>query len=51
VTFGRVLTDREEDGRTRFKDRVLACLESHEDVHYDNLVRHFRRHTQPFGRV
>jgi hypothetical protein len=51
VTFGRVLTDREEDGRTRFKDRILACLESHEEAHYGNLVRHFKRHLEPFGRV
>jgi hypothetical protein len=51
VTFGRVLTDREEEGRARFKDRVFASLESHEEVHYDNLVRHFKRHLKPFGRV
>ncbi len=51
VTFGRVLTERGPDGRTLFKDRIMDCLENNEEVHYGNLVTHFRRHTQPFGRV
>jgi hypothetical protein len=51
VTFGRVLTERGPDGKTLFKDRIMTCLGNNEDVHYDNLVGHFRRHTQPFGRV
>jgi hypothetical protein len=51
VTFGRVLTERGGDRRTRFKDRIMDCLDRHEDVHFGNLVAHFRRHTQPFGRV
>ncbi|MEE4270606.1 MAG: tagaturonate epimerase family protein [Thermoanaerobaculales bacterium] len=51
VTFGRVLTERDEDGRTRFKDRILTCLDGNETVHFGNLVKHFRRHTKPFGRV
>jgi hypothetical protein len=50
VTFGRVLTERKEDGRTRFKDRLLTSLESNEETHYGNLVKHFKRHTKPFGR-
>jgi hypothetical protein len=51
VTFGRVLTERNPDDRTRFKDRIMAVLREHEDVHFGNLVTHFKRHTQPFGRV
>lgn len=51
VTFGRVLTERESDGKTLFKDRIMASLETNETHHYGNLVTHFRRHTQPFGRV
>jgi hypothetical protein len=51
VTFGRVLTERGPDGRTLFKDRIMTCLERNEDVHFRNLVTHFRRHTEPFGRV
>jgi hypothetical protein len=49
VTFGRVLTDRGEDGSYLFKDRLLAALDSHEDEHFKNLEAHFRRHTAPFG--
>ena len=51
VTFGRVLTERGPDGRTIFKDRIVSCLEDNEDVHFGNLVTHFKRHTQPFGRI
>ena len=49
VTFGRVLTEKKEDGSYLFKDRLLAALEDHEEAHYQNLVAHFRRHTAPFG--
>ena len=38
------------EGKTLFKDRIMTCLESNEDVHFGNLVTHFRRHTQPFWR-
>jgi hypothetical protein len=49
VTYGRVLTERDENGRLRFRDRVMGCLESNEEVHERNLMRHFRRHLAPFG--
>jgi hypothetical protein len=49
VSFGRVLTEREGDGRSRFKGRIMTCLDHHEEVHEDHLVRHFRRHIEPFG--
>ena len=49
VTFGRVLTERVADGRSRFKNRILTCLDSNEEVHENHLVRHFRRHVEPFG--
>jgi hypothetical protein len=51
VTFGRVLTEKGDDGQYLFKDRLLAALAEHETVHYENLVAHFRRHTAPFGVV
>jgi hypothetical protein len=42
VTFGSVLTsDR------RFKDRLFAGLEAHEEAHYAALERHFIRHLRP----
>jgi hypothetical protein len=49
VTFGRVLTEKTNDGRYLFKGRLLTALDVHEKAHYDNLVAHFRRHTAPFG--
>ena len=49
VTFGRVLTEKQDDGGYLFKDRLMAALEKHESAHYNNLVTHFRRHTAPFG--
>ncbi len=51
VTFGRVLTERGPEGKPLFKDRIMSCLDANEEVHFENLVTHFRRHTQPFGRV
>jgi hypothetical protein len=49
VTFGRVLTEREGDGRSRFKSRILSCLDDHEEIHESHLERHFRRHVEPFA--
>jgi len=51
VTFGRVLTERGPGGKSLFKDRIMACLEDNEEIHFGNLVVHFKRHTQPFGRI
>ena len=51
VTFGRVLTERQPEGRALFKDRIMTVLSENEDVHFGNLVTHFKRHTEPFGRV
>jgi hypothetical protein len=48
VTFGKVLTGKNEDGSFRFKDRLIRCLKEHEETHYRNLVNHFQRHLQPF---
>jgi hypothetical protein len=49
VTFGRVLTEKDDNGDYLFKERLLAALGEHETTHYDNLITHFRRHTAPFG--
>jgi hypothetical protein len=49
VTFGRVLTEKNDAGGSLFKDRLLAALNEHEAVHFDNLVAHFRRHIAPFS--
>jgi hypothetical protein len=49
VTFGRVLTEKQDDGGYLFKGRLMAVLEKNEAAHYENLVAHFRRHAAPFG--
>ena len=49
VTFGSVLTAREDDGGYRFRDRLLGTLRTDEATHYAALERHFVRHFAPFG--
>jgi hypothetical protein len=41
ITFGSVVD--------RFRDRLLATLEAHEEAYYAALEAHFRRHLAPFG--
>ncbi|MDZ7268948.1 MAG: tagaturonate epimerase family protein [candidate division KSB1 bacterium] len=48
VTFGSVLTCKDSAGKPVFKDRILRALEQHEEAHYENLCRHYRRHIEPF---
>ena len=50
VTFGIVLTQKNEDGSYRFRERMLAALDEHEAAHYEILGIHFRRHLDPFNR-
>ena len=47
VTFGSVLSKKDESGGYVFKDRIMKCLQDHEDVHYRYIVRHFKRHIDP----
>ena len=47
VTFGTILSKKDESGNYIFKDRIMKCLRDHEDVHYGYLVKHFRRHIDP----
>lgn len=50
VTFGSVLTARDsgQDGAYRFRDRLLAVLQEHEEMYYQVLEEHFARHIIPF---
>lgn len=48
VTFGKVLTTRRDDSSYLFRDRLLACLDANEDVHYQYLMTHFGKHLNPF---
>jgi len=49
VTFGSVLTERDETGNYRFRDRLLRVLSSHEEVYYRLLEAHIGRHLAPFA--
>ncbi|TAK54086.1 MAG: hypothetical protein EPO24_13505 [Bacteroidetes bacterium] len=48
VTFGKTLTERDGSGKFLFRDRLMACLKQHEELHYETLIRHFRKHLEPF---
>lgn len=48
VTYGKVLTAKDDNGEYVFRDRILRCLDKNEETHYDYLIRHFKRHLSPF---
>ena len=48
VTFGRILTDKNEDGTYIFKDRIYNCLKENEELHYKFIIDHFQNHLNPF---
>ena len=49
VTFGSVLTMRDDTGGYRFRDRLLAALSADEEAYYTLLESHIGRHLAPFG--
>ena len=49
VTFGKVLTSRDQNGEFVFREKILRCLSENEETHYEFLVRRFRRHVEAFG--
>ncbi|MBV9469033.1 MAG: hypothetical protein JOZ57_07280, partial [Abitibacteriaceae bacterium] len=49
VTFGSVLTDKNERGGWRFRDRIYWLLENHEDLHYEIIKSHSKHHMQALG--
>lgn len=49
VTFGSVLTTKNGDGTWLFKDRFMQTLREREDVHYETVSTHLRRHIDPFA--
>ncbi len=48
VTFGKVLTIIDENGKYLFKEKIINCLKENENVHYNYLTNHFRNHLNPF---
>jgi len=49
VTFGSVLTLRDDAGRFLFRDRFFAALRSDEEAYYRVLETHFDKHLKPFS--
>jgi len=49
VTFGSVLTTKDDGGDWLFRDRLLAALDANEEAHYQALVAHIGRHMTPFA--
>lgn len=49
VTFGRILTDKNDNGDYIFKNRIIKCLKENEETHYEVLIKHFHRHLKPFN--
>lgn len=50
VTFGLVLTIKNDGGNYIYRNRIYKCLEENEELHYKYLVKHFRRHIDPFNK-
>ncbi len=48
VTYGRVLTDKNDSGKYLFRENIYKCLIENEDLHYEYLITHFHRHLDPF---
>jgi hypothetical protein len=51
VTYGSVLTAVNPDGTFRFRDRFLQALRDNEDVHYEIVAKHLKRHVDPLAAV
>jgi len=49
VTYGSVLTARDEKGEYRFRDRIYKALRENEETHYDIVAAHLRKHAAPFA--
>ncbi|MFH0990591.1 MAG: tagaturonate epimerase family protein [bacterium] len=51
VTFGTILSSKDEHGRLIFQDRLMECLKKNEEVHYQCLIKHFERHLKPLRQL
>lgn len=51
VTFGRILTDKNEKGECIFKNRILNLLQQNEKTHYEAIIKHFKKHLNPFKKI
>ena len=49
VTFGKILSDKNEEGKYIFKNRIYNCLKENEELHYKFIIDHFHKHLNPFS--
>ncbi|UCD29010.1 MAG: hypothetical protein JSV03_00565, partial [Planctomycetota bacterium] len=49
VTYGSVLTAKNDDGSYRFRDALFETLIDHEQEHYAVLAEHMGKHIRPFA--
>ena len=49
VTFGSVLTRKQDDGTYLFRGELMDVLNTHEEDHYTVLASHLGRHVSPFA--
>ena len=49
ITYGSLLSMRDEAGRYLFRDEIYRVLYEHEESCYDNLDRHIGRHMETLG--
>lgn len=49
VTFGHVLTKKDDKGNFIFRDKIYDCLKNNEQLHYEYLIKHFNNHLSPFS--
>ncbi len=49
ITYGSVLTQRDENGKLVFYDRIMDVLDEYEDDYYEGLAKHFGKHVNSLG--
>ena len=49
ITYGAVLTAKNEDGSYLFRDELYRVLMEHEEEHYECVGKHIRRHLEMLG--
>jgi len=51
VAFGKVLTGTDHQDRYLYRDRIYKCLRENEDLYYQLLTEHFKKHLEPFANL
>ena len=49
ITYGSILSSKDEQGAFLFKDELFEVLHEHEETHYAFLAGHMERHMRKLG--